>query len=73
MIIIRMVLAGIGFKMATVPFHFWCPDVYTGAPTPVTAFLSVGPKVAGFAVLVRFFYGGLARPEGEGVWSPSSP
>jgi NADH-quinone oxidoreductase subunit N len=68
MIIILMVLAGIGFKMATVPFHFWCPDVYTGAPTPVTAFLSVGPKVAGFAVLVRFFYGGLARPEGEGVW-----
>ena len=65
MVIILMVLAGIGFKMATVPFHFWCPDVYTGAPTPVTAFLSVGPKVAGFAVLVRFFYGGMARPEGE--------
>jgi NADH-quinone oxidoreductase subunit N len=65
MVVIVMVLAGIGFKMATVPFHFWCPDVYTGAPTPVTAFLSVGPKVAGFAVLVRFFYGGLARPEGE--------
>ncbi|HEY7820341.1 MAG TPA: NADH-quinone oxidoreductase subunit N [Vicinamibacteria bacterium] len=69
MIVIIMVLAGIGFKMATVPFHFWCPDVYTGAPTPVTAFLSVGPKVAGFAVLVRFFYGGLAQPEGEGVFS----
>ena len=65
MIVVIMVLAGIGFKMATVPFHFWCPDVYTGAPTPVTAFLSVGPKVAGFAVLVRFFYGGMARPDGE--------
>jgi NADH-quinone oxidoreductase subunit N len=69
MIIVIMVLAGIGFKMATVPFHFWCPDVYTGAPTAVTAFLSVGPKVAGFAVLVRFFYGGMARPEGEAAFS----
>jgi NADH-quinone oxidoreductase subunit N len=69
MVIILMVLAGIGFKMATVPFHFWCPDVYTGAPTPVTAFLSVGPKVAGFAVLVRFFYGGLAQPSGDAAWA----
>ncbi|HXV59953.1 MAG TPA: NADH-quinone oxidoreductase subunit N [Vicinamibacteria bacterium] len=69
MISVLMVLAGIGFKMATVPFHFWCPDVYTGAPTPVTAFLSVGPKVAGFAVLVRLFYGGLAAPEGDASWA----
>ena len=72
MVIIVLVLAGIGFKMATVPFHFWCPDVYTGAPTPVTALLSVGPKVAGFAVLVRFFYGGMASPSGpagEGTWT----
>jgi NADH-quinone oxidoreductase subunit N len=69
MIIVIMVLAGIGFKMATVPFHFWCPDVYTGAPTPVTAFLSVGPKVAGFAVLIRFFYGGMARPTGDASWA----
>ncbi|HJS75467.1 MAG TPA: NADH-quinone oxidoreductase subunit N, partial [Vicinamibacteria bacterium] len=69
MVIILMVLAGIGFKMATVPFHFWCPDVYTGAPTPVTAFLSVGPKVAGFAVLVRFFYGGMAQPSGDADWA----
>ena len=67
MVIIVLVLAGIGFKMATVPFHFWCPDVYTGAPTPVTAFLSVGPKLAGFAVLIRFFYGGLASPSGDGA------
>ncbi len=66
MVIIFFVLAGIGFKMATVPFHFWCPDVYTGAPTPVTALLSVGPKIAGFAVLVRFFYGGFAHSTGEG-------
>lgn len=67
MVIIVLVLAGIGFKMATVPFHFWCPDVYTGAPTPVTAFLSVGPKLAGFAVLIRFFYGGLASPSADGT------
>jgi NADH-quinone oxidoreductase subunit N len=60
-----MMLAGIGFKTAAVPFHFWCPDVYTGAPTPVTAFLSVGPKVAGFGVLVRFFYGGMAESLGQ--------
>lgn len=69
MVVIVLVLAGIGFKMATVPFHFWCPDVYTGAPTPVTAFLSVGPKVAGFAVLVRFFYGGLSEPIGSANWA----
>ncbi len=46
-------LAGFGFKIAAVPFHQWSPDAYEGAPTPVTAFLSVGPKAAGFAVLVR--------------------
>lgn len=50
------ILAGFGFKIASVPFHFWCPDVYQGAPTPVTAFLSVGPKAAGFAILIRFFF-----------------
>jgi NADH-quinone oxidoreductase subunit N len=49
------VMVGFGFKIAMVPFHMWCPDVYEGAPTPITAFLSVGPKAAGFAVLVRFF------------------
>ena len=63
--IVILVLAGIGFKTAAVPFHFWCPDAYTGAPTPVTAFLSVGPKVAGFAVLIRFFFGGMAQPGPE--------
>lgn len=50
------VLAGIGYKIASVPFHMWCPDVYEGAPTPFTAFLSVGPKAAGFAVAIRFFF-----------------
>jgi NADH-quinone oxidoreductase subunit N len=60
-----LVFAGFGFKTASVPFHFWCPDVYQGAPTPVTAFLSVAPKAAGFAIMMRFFYQGLAVPRGE--------
>lgn len=50
-----LLLVGFGFKIAAVPFHQWAPDAYEGAPTPVTAFLSVGPKVAGFAVLARVF------------------
>jgi NADH-quinone oxidoreductase subunit N len=50
------ILAGIGYKIAVFPFHMWCPDVYEGAPTPVTAFLSVAPKAAGFAVLVRMLH-----------------
>ncbi|MCX7598542.1 MAG: NADH-quinone oxidoreductase subunit N [Armatimonadetes bacterium] len=48
-----MVLAGLGYKIAMWPFHWWAPDVYEGAPTPVTAFLSVGPKIAGLALIVR--------------------
>ena len=48
-----LLLAGFGFKIAAVPFHMWSPDTYEGAPTPVTAFLSVASKAAGFAVLVR--------------------
>jgi NADH-quinone oxidoreductase subunit N len=55
------VLAGIGYKIASVPFHMWCPDVYEGAPTPFTAFLSVGPKAAGFAVAIRFFFAAFER------------
>jgi NADH-quinone oxidoreductase subunit N len=49
-----MVFAGIAYKMAAFPMHFWCPDVYEGAPTPATAFLSVASKAAGFALFVRF-------------------
>jgi len=49
------ILAGFGFKIALVPFHQWTPDAYEGAPTPIAAFLSVGPKAAGFAVLIRVF------------------
>lgn len=50
------VVAGIGFKIASVPFHLWVPDVYEGAPTPIVAFLSVGSKAAGFAVLLRILF-----------------
>lgn len=51
-----LVLAGLGFKVSLVPFHQWTPDVYEGAPTPITAFLSVASKAAGFAALLRLFY-----------------
>jgi NADH-quinone oxidoreductase subunit N len=54
-----LVAAGLGFKIAAVPFHMWAPDVYEGAPTPVTAFLSVGSKAASFAMLLRIFFEGL--------------
>jgi len=64
-----MVTVGFGYKIAAVPFHMWSPDVYEGAPTPVTAFLSVGPKAAGFAVLIRFFYTVFASPDTvAGLW-----
>ncbi len=52
---IVMILAGFGYKIAMVPFHYWSPDVYEGAPTPITAFFSVAPKAAGFALLIRVF------------------
>ncbi len=54
LISILMILAGIGFKISVVPFHFWTPDIYEGAPLPITAYLSVASKAAGFAVLTRF-------------------
>ena len=50
-----MVLIGFAFKIASFPFHMWVPDVYQGAPTPVTAFFSIGPKAAGVATLLRIF------------------
>ena len=59
-----LMIAGFGFKTAAVPFHFWCPDVYTGAPTPVTAFLSVAPKAAGFAILIQFLFTGVSNSSG---------
>ncbi len=54
-----LLMAGFGFKMAVVPFQMWVPDVYQGAPTPVTAYLSVASKAAGFAVVLRVFATGL--------------
>ena len=50
---VTLVLAGLGYKISMVPFHFWAPDVYEGSPTPITAFFSVAPKAAGFAALYR--------------------
>lgn len=58
-----LILIGFGFKVAAVPFHTWVPDVYHGAPTPVTAFFSVGPKAAGVAAILRIFNFGLADLE----------
>src|SRR5882672_7450021 len=52
---LAMLLVGFGFKIATAPFHVWTPDVYEGAPTPVTAFMAAGPKAAGFASFMRVF------------------
>lgn len=59
MFAVVLLLAGLGFKISAVPFHMWSPDVYQGAPTPVTAFLAVASKAASFAVLLRIFMGGL--------------
>ncbi len=50
------ILVGFGYKISMVPFHYWTPDVYEGSPTPVTAFFAIGPKAAGFAILIRFLY-----------------
>jgi NADH-quinone oxidoreductase subunit N len=58
---ILLLLAGLLFKIAAVPFHFWTPDVYEGAPTPITAFFSVGPKIAAYAILARIFYVGFPK------------
>ena len=48
-------MVGLGYKISAVPFHFWTPDVYEGSPTSITAYLSVAPKAAGFALIIRFF------------------
>ncbi len=66
---VALILVGLGFKVAAVPFHMWCPDVYEGAPIAVTAFLSVGPKAAGFALLLRLFHStNLAAGELSVLW-----
>ncbi len=60
-----LILIGLGFKVALVPFHMWTPDVYHGAPTPVTAFMAVGAKAAGFAALLRIFLAALPVLAGD--------
>ena len=60
LVAIGMLTVGATFKAAVVPFHYWTPDAYQGAPTPITGFLSVGPKLGAFALLVRLFAEGLA-------------
>ena len=52
---LALIVAGLGFKVAAVPFHMWAPDVYEGAPTPITAYLAVGSKAAAFALILRLF------------------
>ena len=53
---LMMIMVGFGYKISMAPFHYWTPDVYEGSPTPVTAFFSIGPKAAGFAILIRVLY-----------------
>ncbi|MEE9162378.1 MAG: proton-conducting transporter membrane subunit, partial [Candidatus Neomarinimicrobiota bacterium] len=72
MVALVLILVGFGYKISMVPFHFWTPDVYQGAPTTITAFLSVAPKAAGFALALRVLgiaFG--ANPDlNAGTWSP---
>lgn len=63
-----LMFCGLAFKISLVPFHSWTPDVYQGAPTPITGFMSVATKAAAFAVIIRIFF--TALPELENVWMP---
>jgi NADH-quinone oxidoreductase subunit N len=64
-----LLAAGLFFKVAAVPFHIWTPDVYVGAPTPVTAYLAVASKAASFAILIRIFYEGLGSLQVDWQWT----
>jgi NADH-quinone oxidoreductase subunit N len=66
LVVLVLITIGFGFKISAVPFHFWTPDVYEGAPVPVTAFISVASKAASFAVLMRFFMA--VFPAQDQVW-----
>ena len=57
-------IVGLGFKVAAAPFHVWTPDVYEGAPAPIVALMSTGPKAAAFAVLLRVLFATTARQTG---------
>jgi NADH-quinone oxidoreductase subunit N len=65
-----LLVVGLGFKVAVVPFHMWAPDVYEGAPTSVTAFMTAGPKAAAFAAFLRVFYQGFAPAAAAQEWVP---
>jgi NADH-quinone oxidoreductase subunit N len=65
-----LVLTGVGFKIAMVPFHSWAPDVYEGAPNSITAFLSVGSKAGGLIILMRIVLGVFDFPAASAVWVP---
>lgn len=64
---LMFLVTGFGFKISAVPFHMWSPDVYEGAPTPVTAYLAIGSKAAAFAAFIRIFFGGM--PQLVGTWA----
>ncbi len=66
---VLFVIVGFGFKVAAAPFHFWAPDTYEGAPTPITAYLSVNSKAAGFVALLLVLYSAL--PDAADVWAPA--
>jgi len=66
------IMAGFGYKIVFVPFHMWSPDVYQGAPTPFTAFLSVASNAAGIAIMTRFFFPGVSRMLPSGDWAFTS-
>ena len=63
-----LMFCGLAFKVSLVPFHSWTPDVYQGAPTPITAFMSVATKAAAFALIARIFY--IALPAFQEIWIP---
>ncbi|MFH0803248.1 MAG: NADH-quinone oxidoreductase subunit N [bacterium] len=65
---IAFLLAGVGFKIIAAPFHMWAPDVYEGAPTPITAFIAAGPKAAGLVILLRLFFTALSPFKAEWVF-----
>ncbi len=63
-----LLLVGVLFKVGAVPFHSWIPDVYQGAPTPITAFMAAATKIAAFGAMLRVFY--VALPELRDDWRP---
>jgi NADH-quinone oxidoreductase subunit N len=65
---VALMLIGLGFKVAFAPFHVWTPDVYEGAPAPVVAFMSTGPKAAAFAVMLRVLFGGVGASASGWFW-----